>query len=557
MAPPLNHDLFPGVEPENICLLFQLGLAFLVTGGKRPEHQQRLAWLEKHQDLDDLRDLLLLFLAAVQEQDPVPPPSEVLDLLQRQGYPVQHQDFSDEYRAFLVPLEDLSNVLKITLSWPLDPATLSGDPQKDLNLAGDQEERRRLRLQAFKEAALAYCQGRENPLPYAEFIRPAARFVAVWLAAHQHKGEQSLDRAAQVQEAVSLLPSALLKLIRPRKGYELTHRSQLERLLREEFQAYQQAISRCRHLGCIANEDDDARFFQMAAALALAPEPNDLEALLPEEVMGLEMAEVLGSLKELAAAFSLDLEPGAAPHWYEFKDWLREKVEWSSLVDEENYPGKLPANWNSVADTLLQELASQLYRLVVARARAERGLAHLSGDQVLLTWLAAWLTPEKQALQKAASSQLLKSIQEQARRAVWESYPLVVESREELVALIKYYLALELQGRDLESYSRTRRVGALPEKVAARLLKRCHIPPEIAGPGGPAAVIQEVLRPRAPEAVEAQRQLEEEVLALLPRTDCGSCGSRGCLAFARLLLLGRAQPTQCLTSPAATKVRLA
>jgi hypothetical protein len=118
-------------------------------------------------------------------------------------------------------------------------------------------------------------------------------------------------------------------------------------------------------------------------------------------------------------------------------------------------------------------------------------------------------------------------------------------------------LAFELQGRDLETYSRIRRVGTLPQKVAERLQKRCQIPPEIAGPGWPAAVIQEVLLRRAPGAVEVQRQVEEEVLALLPRTNCGSCGSPGCLAFARLLLLGRAQPTQCLTSPATTKVRLA
>jgi hypothetical protein len=556
VAPTLEPGLFPGGEPKNVCLLLRIGLVFLVTAGQRPEQQQRLAWLEKHQDLNDLRDLLLLFLAVVQGQDPLPPPSEVLDLLQRQGYPIQHQDFSDEYRAFLVPLEDLPGVLEVTLSWPLDPAALTGDPRKDLNLARDQEERRRLRLQAFKEEALAFCQGRENPLPYAEFIRPAARFVVVWLAAQQYRGEKPLDPPAQVQEAVKLLSPALLKLIRPRKGYELTHRSQLEQLLWQEFQAYQQAVSRCCRFGGIANEDDDGRFCHMAAALALAQRQSDLEALLPEEVLGLEMAEVLGILKELAATFSLDLEPGAAPRWHEFKDWLKGKVDWPSLVGGADDPGRLPANWKSGADTLLQELASQLYRLVVAKARAERGLTPLIGDQALLTWLAAWLTPEKQALLKASSRQLLNAIKEQARRAAWESYPLVVESREELVVLIKYYLALELKGRDLETYSRAHRVGALPQKVAARLT-RCHIPPEIAGPGGSAAVIQEVLRPRAPEAIEAQRQLEEEVLALLPRTDCGSCGSLGCLAFARLLLQGRAQPTHCLTSPAALKVRLA
>jgi hypothetical protein len=556
VVPPFDLGLFPGDEPKNVCHLFQKGLVFLVTGGRNPDHQERLAWLEQYQDLNDLRDLLLLFLSVVQGQDPLPPPSEVLDLLQRQGYPIRHKDFRDEYRAFLVPLEDLPGVLRGTLSWPLDPATLTGDPEKDLNLGREQGERRRLRLQAFKEEALAFLQGREHPLPHAKFIQPAARFVVVWLAARQCQGEEPMAAPALVQEAVNLLPPGLLKLIRPRKGYELTHRSQLERLLRQEFQAYQGVVSRCGHFGCIANEYDDGLFLDMAAALALVRRQSDLEALLPEEVVNLEIVEVLDSLKELAAAFSVDLEPGAAPRWHEFKDWLKGKVDWPSLVGGEDAPGGLPANCKSVADTLFQELASQFYRLVVAKARAERGFPLLAGDQVLLAWLASWLTPERQALQQASSRQLLDTIEEQARRAVWESYPLWVESREELIALIKYYLAHELKGQDLETYSRSQRVAALPQKVATRL-ERCHIPPEIAGPGGPAAVIQEVLRPRAPEATEAQRKLEEEVLALLPRTDCGSCGSPGCLAFARLLLQGRAQPTQCLTSPSAQKVRLA
>ncbi len=553
MASPVNPGLFPGSEPKNICLLFQIGLTFLVTGGQRPDHQQRLAWLEKYQDPHDLRDLLLLFLAAVQGQDPLPPPSEALELLQRQGYPIYHKDFSNEYQMFLVPLDDLPGVLKVTLSWPLDPAALTGDPKQDLSLARDQEERRRLWLQAFKEEALAFWQGRENPLPYAELIRPAARFVAVWLVANQYRDGKPLD--LPVQDAMNLLPPGLLKLIRPRKGYELTHRSQLERFLQQEFQAYHQAVSRCRRFGCLANKTVESSFFHMAAALALARRQSDLEALRPEEVMSLELAEVLDNIKELADAFSLDLEPVAAPYWHEFKEWLTGKLDWPSLEGGREDPGKLPVIWKPEADTLFLELASQLYRLVVAKARSERGLPPLEGDSVLLTWLAAWLTPERQALLKAIGTRLLHTIKAQARQVVWESYPLVAESREELMALIKYYLALELKGRDLETYSRTQQVGTLAQKVAA-CLKRCHIPPEITGPSGLDAVIQKVLRPRAFEDSEAQRQLEDKVLALLPRTDCSSCGSPGCLAFARLLVQGGVQPTQCLTSPAAAKARL-
>jgi len=554
--PQVDPGLFPGRDPQNVCWLFREALTFLSTGGSKPEHRQRLARLEERRDLMDLYDVLLLFLWAVQGQEPLPAPSEVLDLLQGRGYPIQHKDFRDDYRAQLAPLEDLPATLSVTLRWPLDPASLTGDPEQDLSRPREQEERRRLQLQAFKADALAFLQGREAPLPHAELIRPAARFAVAWLTAPSCQGGEPPAAAALALDAVKILPPALMKLIRPRKGYELTHRSRLERLLQQEFQAYQEAVGRGRGSGRIANDHDDGRLVHLAGALALARRQADLQALRPEDVLDLELGEVLASLKDLALRLGLDLEPGAAPRWHEFTDWLKEKLAWASLIGgEDDLPG-LHSTWESTAAGLFQELAGQLYRLVVAKARGERGLAPLAGDQALLAWLAAWLTPERQALQEASSRRLLAAIKEQARRAVWESYPLRLESREELAALIKYYLAQELKGQDLETYSRHHRVAALPEKVAGSL-SRCHLPPEMSGPGGLAAAIQEVLRPRALEVTEAQRRLEGEVLTLLPRTDCGSCGSPGCLAFARLLVQGRAQPSQCLTASAAAKAHLA
>jgi hypothetical protein len=552
--PPLDPGLFPGKDPKNICWLLREALSFLSPSGPQPGPRRRLSWLEEHRDLIDLYDLLLLFLAAVQGKEPLPAAAEVLDLLQRQGYPIRHKDFRDDYRALLVPLEDLPAAQKVSLRWTLDLANLTGNPEPDLIRREEQSERRRLQLQAFKKEALAFLEGRKQPLPHAELIRPAARFVAAWLAARSCREEEPPPAAALAQEALQILPPALLKLIRPRKGYELTRKIQLERLLQQEFQAYQEGVDRCRRLGRIANDQDDGLFLRLAAALALAKRQDDLQALRPEEAQDLKMAEVTASQEELAATFSLELEP-EAPLWHDFKAWLQEKLDWASLLDQDDLKELLPA-CRSTAAELFEDLARQLFRLVIAKARAERGLSPLAGDQTLLAWLAALLTPQRQALQEASSRELLDDIKKQARRAVWESYPLYVESREELVSLIKYYLAQQLQGQDLEAYSRSQRLAALPEKVAAAL-EGCHIPSEITGPGGLTATIQEVLRPRAPEVTEAQRQLEGEVLALLPRTDCGSCGSPGCLAFARLLVQGRAEPAQCLTSPSEVKVRLA
>lgn len=553
--PPLDPELFPGRKPEAVCWLIREALGFLSSTRQDPEVQSRLAWLAEHLDLIDLKDLLLLFLSEICGKDPMPAPSEVLDLLQLKGYPIRHQDFRDEYRAQLVPLEGLAATAAVTLRLPLDPAALTGNPELDLDRQRERQERRRLVFQAFKEEALHFLQGEPQPLPQAELIRGAARFAVTWLAARKCLGGESWNALALAQEAGEFLPPPLLKLIRPRKGYELTHKSQLNILLHQEAQAYQESLERCRVSGRIANDHDDALFLRLAAAVALAQRLEEGAALSAAAVLSLELAEVIAHLGELAARFSLDLEPGGAPRWYEFKEWLTAKLAWPAVLAQGEELGVPAAIWDPTAAALFQELARQLYRLMVARARGERGLPPLPGDQALLSWLAAWFTPEKQAFREGASRRFLDTIRERARRAVWESYPLVAENREEVVSLIKYYLQEYLKGQDLETYARRHKVAALPEKVAGRL-KRCQIHPGLLPPGGVGAVIQEVLRPRTFEATQAQRQLEEEVLALLPRTDCGSCGAPGCLAFARLLVQGRARAAQCLQSPGEVKAHL-
>jgi hypothetical protein len=556
LPPPLDPRLFPGLDPEPVLKLLQEGLSFLE--GSDPETRgasRRLAWLQEFRDLVDLKDLLLLFLAAVPEEAPLPPPSEVLDRLKRRGFPIRHQDFRDEYQAWLVPLKELPAASRASLRWTLDPEGLRGDLEADLDRGPEREARRDQILQAFKEAGLAFCQGRGLPLPRAELLRPAARFALAWRGAQACREGQPLAAAALAQEASQLLPEGLRKLIRPRKGYEVKHKAELTRFVQEEAELFEEAWDRGQRLGRSTSLHDDGLLFHLAGALALQKQAPDLAALTPEAVRGLSLEQVTATLEELASHLSLDSEPAAAPAWQELQAWLKEILDWPGLMAQGAEAGLTPEVGEEAAGRLFTELARQFYRLVLARARQERNLPPLPGDQELLYWLAAWFTPVAPAFQEWVAQRLLADLEGRARQAVRESYPLMLENREELQALTKYFLAQELQGEDLENYARHGQVSALPQRVARRLAG-VATPPDLRLPGGLAGLVQELLRPRAPEVAAALRQVEESLLALLPRSDCGSCGAPGCLAFVHLLVRGQAQVAQCLQSSPAVKARL-
>jgi hypothetical protein len=555
LPPPLEPDVFPGQDPDAALALIREALEFLVTGGRKPAMQQRLAWLSEHREFVELRDLLYAFLGAVRESEILPAPSQVLDLLQRRGFPILHQDFRDDYRAWLAPLEEGLREGSATLRWPLDPASVSGDADADLNFAQQQEASRRQALQSFQEGALAFLEGEDNPLPRSEVVRPAATFAVAWTVAAKLGRGEALDAGAIARESADRLAPPLLRLIRPRKGYELKHKSELQHFIEEETATHLDALAAWRRSGHIANLNGDRLLFRLAAARSLERHWPDPAALPEEAVHNLQMPGISQSLAELAAHLKVDPAPAGAPWWHEFQMWLKDRLRWTEILAAYIDAGDEAAAWRAAGDNLFQDLARQAYRLAAARSRSRQGLPPLPGDPGLLPWLAAWLTPLSSSLKSHIRRQLLSTLRDRARQALWEAHPLRVESREELASLIKYFLAQELKGQDLEAYARRHRLGGLIDVVARRLV-RLQVPPEIMPIGGLTAAIQEVLRPRAPEAAAEQRRLEEAVLAFLPRSDCGSCGAPGCLAFARLLVRGQAAAAQCLQAPGDVKQRL-
>lgn len=556
LPPPLAPDVFfPGQDLDAVLMLLRDALEFLAAGGAKPEMQQRLTWLREHRDFVDLRDLAYAFLHAAQESEVLPPASQVLDLLQRRGFPILHQDFRDEYRAWVASLTEVVRTGRAALRWPLDPTLLSGDAEADLNYQTQREASRLKALQSFQEGAMAFLEGRNTPLPKSELVRPAATFAVAWTAAAHLSQESSLPGEAVAEQAANLLTPPLLRLIRPRKGYELKHKGELQRFIQAETGLYLEALASWRECRRIANLHDDRLLFRLACARALQQSCPDPGALTGENVLNLKLTFVEPYLEELAARLDLDLAPAGAPWWHEFKVWLKELLGWPEILAAGRECGDDEEKWRQTAADLFQEMARQAYRLAAAQTRSRQGLAPLAGEPALLPWLASWLTPLPVPLKEHLNQNLLKAWRHRARLTFWESHPLRIESLEELISFIKYFLARELKGRDLESHTRHSGLGRLISAVTAEL-SRLEIPPEVMPAGGLVAAVQEVLRPRAPEAAAEQRRLEEAVLALLPKSDCGSCGAPGCLAFARLLVRGQAAAAQCLQAPGEVKHKL-
>ena len=549
--PPLDPEVFfPGQDVEAILQLSQEGLRFL----RRPETEgevdrRRLAWLAERRELIDLKDLLFLFLATVKEEEAELSPSEILDHLQAQGFPIRRREKGVDYGAWLAPLKSLAKAEQVVCRFPLEPGELSGNPALDLDLRPIRQEGRRQVWQNLREGALAFCQGQGDPMPRSGLIRAAARFVVGWVVMDKLEAGELPEAEKVSHEALELLPRPMLRLVRPRKGYELKHKGELGRLLHHQALIYQEAWSRWLKSGSVANLFDDGLLFYLAGVLALRRRQPELAALSPPEVQALAMEEVEEALKQLSGRHHLEVQWSAFPWWQEFRRWLKEKVDWPAILAVGGDGGPRAAQWRETAEGLFQEMAGQLYRLVVARARKERGLLPLAGDKNLLYWLAAWLTPALVPLKAQVKRQLLAACEERARRRVAEAWGLRVESREELRALAKYYLRQELKDLSLADYARDRKVSGLLAEVARRL-DRVELPPEVRPEGGTRALVLELLRPRGPEADERERELVETILAHLPRSDCGSCGVPGCLAFARLLAQGRLPVTQCLQATA-------
>ena|GEM_PF-2062057 len=556
LPPPLEPDVFFRGPDQNLTLrLIREALEFLRARGQKPEMQKRLDWLREHREFLDLRDLMYIFLKSLQESEAPQDTGQVLNHLQHLGFPILYQDFRDEYRTWLAPLPEAVQAGETALRLPLDPASLSGDADIDLDSQEQRETGRRQALQSFRQAALAFIEGKNHPLPKSELVRPAAAFAVTWIAAEKLAQGEPSDLAGLAEEAARLLPPPLLRLIRPRKGYELKHKSELQRFIEAEAEMFTEALASWRHAGRIASLHDDRLLFRLACARALQKKVAGLGGLTEEAVLRLKMADISVFLEELTKRLKVDPAPAGAPWWCEFQGWLKEKLKWPEVLAAGREWGDDELLWCQAAENMFQDLVRQAYRLAVAFSRRHRGLPPLTGERALVPWLAAWLTPLCSSLKEQVNRQLLHTLRDRARQSLWETYPLRVESREELDSLIKYFLARELMGRDLETCSRTLPLSQLMDTVSQKL-SRVEIPPEIMPPGGLAAAIQEVLRPRAPEDASELRRLEEAVLALLPRSDCGSCGAPGCLAFARLLVRGQAVPGQCLQGSESVKHQL-
>jgi len=518
------------------------------------DQRARLQLLRLKREIFTLEDLMLLLFDFVFTERRIPPASLVLDILQQQGFPIEHRDFRDTYRAnLIVPLEDSWKVRRqqFYIATPLQ--SLSGDMDLDLNQGRTvlidllQKQQRFLGGQAS-----AYFQSRQRPLPRSDVLKQAAAFVLFWEAAaflgdRGFAGLKQLELAELLTRTRSSLPAGLRKLIRPRKGYEFKSRSAfnayLERCGRslltplQEMQATKQVTS-----------PHHAAILMKVALLAGLPWQGPLtECPEPQVVAAIAAADPWKALQEYAATVGLDLIGAAPTSVAQLEHLLADAIDRQEVLERalQKFPQQrrreISQELAAVFADSCRRLAAVIYRLAVARARGKAQLPRLQAPAAALTDLITFQVPTLPQMESAALEAAKERIRGEGFQGLLPSYRPIVLSRQELTALAKYHLAQLIQ----ETSSSSANGGSDLQARLSKALDSYDIAPIVLESEHLSAFLLNIVHPEDRGDPEEWLQLQTQLYQLLPRTNCGACGFGTCFQFAEALLQARVGAGGC------------
>jgi hypothetical protein len=559
----LDHSLFPHVD---LSVLVKTGLTchqLCRQEAVSPYQRQRLAELKASRDFSTLEDLMLLLHDQVCTGHLLPPAASVLDILQQQGFPIEHRDFRDAYRAQLVSLELGEKVgsRKLCLFAPLE--SLSGDIDRDV-----QQSRTALleRLHAEQgrlcQEARSFYQSLRQPLPRADVLRAAGNFAISWeLAARLEQDAWETNAADLAAAAFALLPKEVLRLIRPRRGYEFKSRqefrSTLSHMAHITLNGLQETLASRRasspyHCGVLLR-------LALLAPLAAENRPADFAGdECPSAIEGAGPAEALDSL-----AGRLGVDVGEAGP---FSAALVTRLLVQAVPREEicvgalqrlprRSGGDLSGTVAAAFETLTAKLAPLVYRLAVARARKNAGLSPLPASASSISSIVQMLAPALPHLEATALEQAKDRIRAEGMQGLISRYQPFVETREELAAVTKHHLAEILQGASLEAYGGYHDLGEL-ETLLTGMLSRYRIAPGVVHGEDLAAFLLNRMQPEDQANGQKRALAVAELQQLLPRTNCAACGHASCRQFAHALLKGQVRVTECRQLDAAALAKL-
>lgn len=552
----LAPNLLPHVDLAAVVTLCLTCHRFCRQDTVADHHARRLAELKARREFYCLEDLMLLIYDQALMERQLPATATLLDTLQEQGFPIEHRDFRDVYRAQLLPLE-LSRMVthkKLCLFTPLE--SLSGDLLHDL---GDSQALLLERLQSTQRQLHhetgSFYQGLSQPLPRATLLKAACNFAITWeLAARLERGKTAAVRQTDTEDlaaaGLALLPKAMLKLIRPRKGYEFKSRDDFRfhanRMAQVMLEPLQEMLASGR-----ATSPYHSSVLLRLALLAPLTGQKQLAELTRDQCLGaLEETDPESALEAMASRLNVDLAGAAPVSMAQLNRLLAEALSEVEICSRALQrlslkPDDDPSREaGSTLAALMADLIPLLYRLAVAQARSKATLSRLPAEAASIGPLTQLLAPALPHLEATALEQAKTRIKTQGTQGLMSRYRPLLETREELKAAAKYHLAGILNGDSLEAYGSQHDLGQL-ESSLTQALSRYHIAPGILEAEDLSAFLLQTVQPEDPTDGQKRALAVRELHQLLPRTNCATCGQPSCQHFAHTLLKAQAQPSDC------------
>ena len=550
----VRPELFPHVNLEHAVYFTLMAHQFCLAENISDEDMQRIEKLKITREMSTLRDLMLLLYDQVVAERRLPLASKILDRLQTLGFPIEHKDFRDVYKIDLIPLEKTLEFESKKLPIFLDVVSLTGEILKDLE--GQKivlEEIFVKEARKTREMLLAIAEAKTQPLPKAQLIKNATLFAINWVLGKSDSPMTVSSMEDLKKNVQDLLSGPLMKLIRPRKGYEFKNKAAYQEFLDQELTVHLESINRVLAARKIESLFDFKYFCRWLLF-------RKLLSIMASKKGEVELGAMGGALEFLAGAKvdwvyeealnqKVDLEeayPSSPVRFYKFlmsyfdMDVIAEQV--TTCCGE----GKKFTRDEIEKEVLkiIPEWASTIYKVLVATARKNNDMPRLSADPSEIQNIVRIFSPAFCHLEEVALRRGKNFLEREGDRLFLPEFRPIIETEDELRAFVKQKIGEFVGGRDIESFSVENDLREL-KKFIEEKLGEIDIVPDPNFPKSVYSIVLEEIQPSDRAMEEELAEYANQLLRLLPKSNCGGCGETSCLNFAYSLIQSRKKPNEC------------
>ena len=550
-------DLFPAVPLPMLLYILLRCHQFCLSETIEPRESRRFQQILATRQLDTVLDLMRLVMHKTMREPHLPEAGALLDRLQAEGFNIEHHRFRDPYEARLVSITDTERFERAHLPLFVSLAEAAGEFQDDLEQSARQlsDLHRRLAQEAVREYEL-FIQATQQPLPRARLLHQLVRFATSWVLAQFAWPLTHLPADLEEQVRRLLPESAVRHLVRPRKGYEFKSKQNLQALIVSECQRQREALHRIAANARIQGLHDYAHFIRyllfqhgrekLGVDLTAGETPACQMDLLSSETQQSDW------VIDAAVRWSIDLRQ-ADPHSLESVRVYLQEMSPSDRIMPQLAAGFVTTEneRRRIYQGLLEELLPAFHRLVVGFGRAQAQFPRLRLSAQWRADIPAWialLAPTGRFLEDAARGHIQRYLTNSAGALYRNSLRPHLHNVDEW----KAYLAWETHqhlGENVACFQETGDANQLLQQLQ-EAAEQVVLPPRELFTETVQATLLELLHP-ARSLPEIPSDIMIDVLALLPRVDCGACGQASCRAFAQALLFDQAPANACVQLPVA------